>query len=176
MQLEIGSIVEGKVTGITKFGAFVELEGGTVGMVHISEVSSNYVNDISEHLKAQQVVKVKVLSVGDDGKVSLSIKKAMPQATAQPPRRDNKPNFSKPNFNNANGNSNNNNRNSAPNNNNRNVRTPSQYQQSAAPKPSSNSFDDMLSKFLQASDEKNSDVKREKSSRRGMPKRSRDYD
>ena len=51
MQHEVGSIVEGKVTGITKFGAFVELEGGSVGMVHISEISQSYVNDINDYLK-----------------------------------------------------------------------------------------------------------------------------
>ena len=76
MQLEVGKIVEGKVTGITKFGAFVELEPGTTGMVHISEVSSTFVKDISEHLQQNQVVKVKVLSIGEDGKISLSIKRA----------------------------------------------------------------------------------------------------
>lgn len=177
MQLEIGLIVEGKVTGITKFGAFIEMEGGAVGMVHISEVSTSYVNDISEHLKTQQIVKVKVLSVGDDGKVSLSIKKAMPQSAASPQsRRDNnvsKPSFNKPSFNKPSFN-NNNNRNSSPPS--RNNRPTSQFSQSGASKPTSNTFDDMLSKFLQTSDEKNSDTKREKSSRRGAPKRTRDYD
>ena len=79
MQLEVGKIVEGKVTGITKFGAFVELETGEVGMVHISEVAPTYVNDISEHLQVGQTVKVKVLAINDDKKISLSIKKAMPQ-------------------------------------------------------------------------------------------------
>lgn len=79
MQLEVGNILEGKVTGITKFGAFVELEPGTVGMVHISEVSNTYVNDIAEILKNGQTVSVKVLAVGDDKKISLSIKRALPQ-------------------------------------------------------------------------------------------------
>ena len=63
MQHEVGSIVEGKVTGITKFGAFVELEGGSVGMVHISEISQSYVNDINDYLKEQQIVKVKILNI-----------------------------------------------------------------------------------------------------------------
>lgn len=79
MQLEVGSIYEGKVTGITKFGAFVELEKGTTGMVHISEVANTYVSEIKDHLTEGQTVKVKVLSVGEDGRVSLSIKKALPQ-------------------------------------------------------------------------------------------------
>ena len=76
MQLAIGDILEGKVTGITKFGAFVELGEGKTGMVHISEVSTDYVEDISQYLKKDQVVKVKVINITDEGKISLSIKKA----------------------------------------------------------------------------------------------------
>lgn len=75
MSLEVGSILEGRVTGITKFGAFVSLPDGKNGMVHISEVANSYVSDISEHLREGQEVKVKVLSV-DGSRVSLSIKKA----------------------------------------------------------------------------------------------------
>lgn len=76
MQLEVGSVLEGKVTGIAKFGAFVELADGVTGMVHISEVSSSFVNDIHDHLTEGQTVKVKVLSVEESGKIALSIKKA----------------------------------------------------------------------------------------------------
>lgn len=82
MQLAIGDILEGKVTGITKFGAFVELGEGKTGMVHISEVSTDYVEDISQYLKKDQVVKVKVINITDEGKISLSIKKAMPARSA----------------------------------------------------------------------------------------------
>ncbi len=77
MVLEVGACVEGKVTGITKFGAFVELENGKTGMVHISEVAPTYVKEIREHVTENQQVKVKILSIGEDGKISLSIKKAM---------------------------------------------------------------------------------------------------
>ena len=77
MQLEVGSIVEGKVTGITNFGAFVQMEGGKTGLVHISEVALTFVKDINEHLKEGDSVKVKVLSIEGNGKVSLSIKKAL---------------------------------------------------------------------------------------------------
>ena len=63
MQLAIGDVLEGKVTGITKFGAFVELEPGKTGMVHISEVSTDYVEDISQYLKKDQTVKVKVINI-----------------------------------------------------------------------------------------------------------------
>ena len=76
MQLDVGKIYEGKVTGITKFGAFVEIEPGTTGMVHISEVANTFVSEIKDHLTEGQSVKVKVLAVNDDGKISLSIKKA----------------------------------------------------------------------------------------------------
>ena len=79
MQLEVGNIYEGKVTGITKFGAFVEIDKNQTGMVHISEVANTYVSEIKDHLNEGQTVKVKVLSMTDDGKISLSIKKAQPE-------------------------------------------------------------------------------------------------
>ena len=78
MQIEVGMIFEGKVTGITKFGAFVELPEGKTGMVHISEVAPTFVNEMKDFLKENQIVKVKVLAIKDD-KISLSIKKAMEQ-------------------------------------------------------------------------------------------------
>jgi len=77
MQLEVGAVLEGKVTGITKFGVFVELPGGKTGMVHISEVAPTYVKEIRDYVTENQTVKVKILTIGDDGKVSLSIKKAL---------------------------------------------------------------------------------------------------
>lgn len=77
MQLEVGQIVEGKVTGITSFGAFVQLDGKKTGLVHISEVALAYVKDIREHLKEQDTVRVKILSIDENGKISLSIKKAL---------------------------------------------------------------------------------------------------
>jgi S1 RNA binding domain protein len=75
MLLEVGKVVDGKVSGITNFGAFIQLPEGKTGLVHISEVAEEYVKDISAHLKENQQVKVKVISV-DNGKISLSIKKA----------------------------------------------------------------------------------------------------
>ncbi len=87
MALEVGQIVEGKVSGITGFGAFVDLSDGQTGLVHISEVAKNYVKDINEHLSLNQEVKVKVLSLDDKGKISLSIKKAIenaPRKAAEP--------------------------------------------------------------------------------------------
>lgn len=75
MQLEVGATVEGKITRITKFGAFVELENGKTGLIHISEVSTNFVKQIEDYLKVGDNVKVKVLSVSDNGKIELSRKK-----------------------------------------------------------------------------------------------------
>ncbi len=74
MPLVVGDIVEGVVTGITHFGAFVQLENGETGLVHISEVASVYVKDINEHLQKKDKVRVKVLSVDGKGKIGLSIK------------------------------------------------------------------------------------------------------
>lgn len=135
MQLEVGAIVEGKVTGFTAFGAFVDLEEGKKGMVHISEVALEFVKDIKDHLTVGQTVKVKVISIAEDGKISLSIKKAMEQP---------KPVF-KPKNNNA------------PKRSNANV-----WQGTA--KPADNqpqSFESMMAKFKQESDEKMSDLKRD---------------
>lgn len=76
MSIEVGSKLQGKVTGITNFGAFVELPEGKTGLVHISEVADNYVKDINEHLSVGDEVKVKIINVEKDGKIGLSIKKA----------------------------------------------------------------------------------------------------
>ena len=76
MSVEVGSKVQGKVTGITNFGAFVELPGGSTGLVHISEVADSYVKDVNDHLKVGDMIEVKVISE-KDGKTALSIKKAI---------------------------------------------------------------------------------------------------
>lgn len=77
MSIEVGNKLQGKVTGITKFGAFVELAEGSTGLVHISEVADKYVKDINDHLKVGDVVEVKVINIEKDGKIGLSIKKAI---------------------------------------------------------------------------------------------------
>ena len=77
MEYEVGTVLEGKVTSITKFGAFVALEGGKSGLVHISEIANSYVNDVHDFLQEGQDVKVKLLAI-KDGKLDLSIKKALP--------------------------------------------------------------------------------------------------
>lgn len=83
MSIEIGSKTKGKVTGITKFGAFIELEDGNTGLCHISEISSSYVKDISNYVNEGDEVEVKVLKIDGD-KISLSIKQAKaPKAKAK---------------------------------------------------------------------------------------------
>lgn len=94
--IEIGSIVEGTVTGITHFGAFVALSNGKTGLVHISEVANVYVREVAEFLKEQDKVLVKVLSQDERGKIALSIKQADPsyQPAAPRPARDRRGNLS----------------------------------------------------------------------------------
>ncbi len=76
MSLVVGAIVEGVVTGITHFGAFVQLENGETGLVHISEIADTYVKNIHDHLQKKDKVRVKILSVDGSGKIGLSIKQA----------------------------------------------------------------------------------------------------
>ncbi|MGE5561114.1 MAG: S1 RNA-binding domain-containing protein [Chloroflexota bacterium] len=83
MPLEVGAVVEGVVTGITHFGAFIELPGGKTGLVHISEVADAYVKDIHDYLKEQDHVKVKVLSLDTNGRIGLSIRQANPRVRRQ---------------------------------------------------------------------------------------------
>lgn len=148
MAIEIGQILEGKVTGITKFGAFVELEGGTTGMVHISEIASAFVNEIRDYVQENQIVKVKVLSIGEDGKISLSMKRAAP-----PPPRPPKPAYTpKP----------------APQKFDSSV-PPAEYV--AVQKHAGSTFEDMLSKFKSSSEEKMSDINRNMNNKRGSTRR-----
>ena len=85
MQLQVGMVTEGKVTGITKFGAFVALPEGKSGLVHISEIANTFVNDVHDYVQDGQTVKVKVIGISPDGKINLSIKKAEEQP--RPERR-----------------------------------------------------------------------------------------
>lgn len=143
MQIEEGAIVSGKVTGLTDFGAFVELEGGKTGMIHISEVAANYVKDIREHLAVGQEVKTKVISVTPDGKISLSIRKLIEQPKEPRVQKPQKP---------------------------RGERRPPVWngQKSNAPaEGEKQSFEDMMARFKQISDEKMTDLKRASDSKRG---------
>ena len=157
MQLEVGMILEGKVTGITKFGAFVALNGANKsGLVHISEVANAYVNDINEHLKVGQEVKVKVIGITPDGKINLSIKKAVetPAAEERPLRKsEDRP------------------RSAAP-------AQPAPRQQSYTPrevyqpqKSADQSFEDKLKQFMQESDSRMSGNKLYEQSRKSRRRR-----
>ena len=141
-EIKTGEILEGKVTGITAFGAFVELPNGGKGMIHISEVAPTYVKEIRDHLTEGQTVTVKVVNIDEKGKIGLSIKKALAPAAAPPPprRRENTPP-------------------PAP------ARPgPGGWQ----PKPSGDkSFEDLMAQFKQQSDEKISDLKRTQDGRNG---------
>lgn len=160
MQLEAGKIYEGKVTGIKDYGAFVEIIGENVtGMVHISQISNEYVSNAREHLTEGQIVKVKFIGTNEDGKIKLSIKEALPQEQRKfnPQQRKNNGNSNYQRRNN----SNNNNR---FNNNNTGKNTPCNYSQTNddlfSRKTESSSFEDMLSKFKQDSDENLNDLKK----------------
>lgn len=91
MAIEVGAVVEGEVTGITNFGAFLQLPEGKVGLVHISEVSNVYVKDVRDFLKEHQKVKVKVLSIDPNGKIGLSIKRLEPVPDVQTKRPEGRP-------------------------------------------------------------------------------------
>ena len=84
MELEVGSVLPGKVTGITKFGAFVALGEGKSGLVHISEIANTYVSDIRDHLSDGQEVTVKVIGIDENGRINLSIKAVLPQQPQRP--------------------------------------------------------------------------------------------
>ena len=90
MDFDVGTIFTGKITGITKFGAFVSIAPGKSGLVHISEITSSYVNDVREHLTEGQEVTVKVIGLDQSGRINLSIKAATP-APAEEPRRKPQP-------------------------------------------------------------------------------------
>ena len=141
MELAVGEILEGKVTGITKFGAFVSLGGGKSGMVHISEIAHAYVNDINEYLSIGQDVKVKIIAM-ENGKINLSIKKCTEAPSRQSSRTDGR-NQSRDNSQRRSSSS--------------TSRQTARATASASKEPQS--FDDMLKRFMADSDSKLSSVK-----------------
>lgn len=147
MQFEVGQVLEGKVTGITKFGAFVELEGGKTGMVHISEVAATFVKEIRDYVKEGDSVKVKILNIGQDGKISLSMKRAVEQQPVEQGARSR--GASRGSY--------------APRQGSFEYRQPQRNE--------GGDFDDMLSRFMASSDEKISDLRRGSESRRGASRR-----
>lgn len=152
MSIEVGMVLEGKVSGITKFGAFVDLPESKTGMVHISEVAPTFVNEINDFVKIGQTVNVKVLSV-ENGKISLSIKQALPKEQQHQQRkqrgdrgdRDDKQQNRKPR---------------QPYKPAPPVTSPGDYEWQSSRKSAPSSFEDMMSKFKQTSEDKMSDLKR----------------
>ncbi len=149
MQVEVGTVLEGKVIGIAAFGAFVELPDGKTGLVHISEVSTEYVSDVKDHLKEGQKVKVKVIGT-NNGKISLSIKQLMAEESpSKHEKRDKKHSGRKQ---------------GAKRRENDFHKPPEEF--AFGKRSSDMSFDDMLQKFKQDSDEKFQDLKRSNDSKR----------
>ena len=150
MQLSVGTVVEGKVSKITNFGAFINIDGGGSGMVHISEVANTYVKDINEHLQVGDSVKAKVVAINENHKIALSIKALLPpepkpqQNRSRDGQRENRDS-----------------RGSRGNN-------TYIYQ---PPKPytpaTGDAFEDMMARFKRTSDDKMSDLSRVMDTRRG---------
>ena len=137
MLLEVGKTVEGKVSGITPFGAFIDLGEGKTGLVHISEVALEYVKDINNHLKENDEVTVKVISIDSKGKISLSIKQALlDKKKAEAKNRSSRP-------------------------------EDIDWSKKAADSDAPPSFEELMNKFKQSSDERMHDIKKGMDSKRG---------
>lgn len=137
--------MEGKVTAITRFGAFVALEGGGSGLVHISEIANTYVNEVRDYLQEGQTVRVLVLS-SENGKRNLSIKRAQPRPAAQPKPAARPAAGSRP----------------APDH---------EPRQTALPPSGDKAFEDKLKHFLSSSEGKMADLHRSMDGKRGGRRR-----
>lgn len=168
MQLEIGKIYDGKVKGITNYGAFVEVpvegEKPITGMVHISEVANTFVNDIREFLTEEQEVKVKVLQINEQGKISMSIKKAMPEERSQqrPRRQSDRDNRGDRGDRAERGEQNNRNRRSD---------RGTVWEPKPQKPPTEMTFEDMMNRFKQNSEERMCDIKRNTDRKNGSRRR-----
>lgn len=159
MSLDVGSIVSGKVAKITNFGAFIKLSDGKTGLCHISELSNGFVKEVSDVLQLDQEVSVKVLSVNDDGKISLSIKQALPESEQN--KKPSRPNndFKKKNFDNR------------KNFDNKKdfskkkdfSRPPRDFNNFRDNKPKEENFEDMLSGYMKNSSDKLKNMKKQRS-------------
>lgn len=142
----MGAIITGKVTSITKFGAFVALPDGKSGLVHISEVAGTFVSDVHDFLTQGQEVPVKVLSISPEGKISLSVKQAQPPKP-RPPHGDRpaRPRGPRP--------------------------APARSVPAQPAAPAELSFEDKLKQFMSVSDSKQSELNRYMASKRGGRRR-----
>lgn len=157
MAIEVGAKLEGKVTGITNFGAFVDLSGGVTGLVHISEIADNYVKDVKDHLKIDDVVTVKVINVDKDGKIGLSIKQAVERPAGEKAPSSHPGGNSGERFNRTGGGGGSFERGGRP------------FNKQGFGKPNNNktSFEDRMSKFLKDSEERISSLKKNTEGKRG---------
>lgn len=158
MSIEVGTIVAGKVTGITNFGAFIDLGDRKTGLVHISEISDSYIKDINDVLSVGDEVNVKVLTIAADGKIGLSIRKAQENAEeGSQPQREHKPaprstsSYSKPREDRPSYNRGRDSRDRAP----------------QAKETKKDSFDNLMSAFLKDSDDRLTSLKRNTEGKRG---------
>ena len=171
MAIEVGNVFEGRVTGVKPFGAFVALPEGRVGMVHISEVSNEFVQDINTVLHDGDEVKVQVINIAPDGKIALSIKRLLPPAPRQP--RESRPAGPRPGgFRNGQegGRSGGRGAGRAPREGGRGPAreaAPRVWQPKAPARSDNLSFEDMMSRFKSQSEEKMADLDHETNNRRG---------
>ncbi|MDR3178953.1 MAG: S1 RNA-binding domain-containing protein [Oscillospiraceae bacterium] len=143
MQLEVGTVVEGVVKKIKDFGAFIELPSGETGMVHISEIATQFVKEIKDFLSEGQKIKVKIIGILN-GKISLSIKQAQNEKTPNRYKSEN------------------------PSSHNKNEKQQfSSFSSNKTRTGRTTSFEDMLSKFKRTSEEKMCDLKKITASNRG---------
>ncbi len=158
MSIEVGSIVDGVVSGITNFGAFINLPENKVGLVHISEVADVYVKDVNDFLKEQDKVKVKILSVDDKGKIALSVKQAQEKKPEERPQQREQRSFNaRPQRESG-----------APMRHEGFRASGGDFRRSSRFGGGSNaSFEDKLSRFLKDSDERLTDLSRKTDSKRG---------
>lgn len=161
MAIEVGAKVAGKVSGITNFGAFIDLGDHKTGLVHISEVSDGFVKDIHDVLSIGDEVTVKVLSIGDDGKIALSIRKAQdkPEGHSEHEHHNHEQHENNSNYH---GGGNGHYRNSS--------NGGGHYRNSNSNHSNSNhkeSFDDLMSGFLKESEDRLATLKRNTEGKRG---------
>ena len=156
MSIEVGNILPGKVTGITNFGAFVDLGNRKTGLVHISEVSNSYIKDIKDVLTVGDEVQVKVMEIAGDGKVSLSIRRASadfseetveekPKFQKSAPRNQEGQGFKKPYA----------------------AKSATSFEKKSPSQAKVNDFDAMMSSFLKDSEDRLTSLKRNTEGKRG---------
>ena len=171
MAIEVGNVFEGRVTGVKPFGAFVALPEGRVGMVHISEVSNEFVQDIAAVLHDGDTVKVQVINVAPDGKIALSIKRLLPPPVREGrgpagPRPGGRPNGPREGGHFGGGRSGG----RPPREGGRGPAreaAPRVWQPKAPARSDNLSFEDMMSRFKSQSEEKMADLDHETNNRRG---------